>query len=615
MSPALTGFAGLAVLLVMLQSSGGFAVELLGPDLLLAGAGFAVTHSLLHGVAGPSPLAWYRDQLTLRVPLLVLVALAMLAVAPLAGPFPPAGQTAGDAVAGLLPGGTWDVAPGTERPDRVDPLGPLWLIGLLVQFCLLWPVLLAGLHRLLSVNDSRGTPLRLAQVLVAAACAAWLVGPLRALAGAGAAELALGSHVRAAEWLIGAAAAAVVAATQGRGAAGRDPWVPTPAESVGLAAVGTVLLAAMAVLASVDPGSWMRYGGPGAAAFGAAVLLLAAHLPRDGPLARTLGQGFPVELGRMAYPLLLLHSPVFWAVQLAVPAARPVALLVVGGALTWLLGLLLQDGVVRRLRARPSRPRRVVIAIVMAGAAVGVIVAVGGQAAAAAQDRSTAPVVLVLGGSEAADLAGALHALPGSPFTVVDGARPGCGLLPTPSLAGSSTARTPALAQAPPTASDCQEWLRGWRPRIAALRPDAVVVDLGADAALRAGADADPSPCDPQFRARYRTLFADAVRLWTEGATDRPVLLTNHRQPTAEAGDGARRCFSALMTESAGTYRAVVPLDVPALASDGRDAELGLRLVDAVAAELATPASTAGAGPPSPDCAGPTDVREDTREC
>ncbi len=36
---------GLAVLLVVLQGSGGFTVELLGADLLLAVAGFRVTHT------------------------------------------------------------------------------------------------------------------------------------------------------------------------------------------------------------------------------------------------------------------------------------------------------------------------------------------------------------------------------------------------------------------------------------------------------------------------------------------------------------------------------------------------------------------------------------------
>src|SRR4051794_8620839 len=83
-SPVVAGLAGLAVLVVLLQSTGGLWVELLGPDLVLAVAGFTVTRTLLDldpaagwAVLGP----WYRRELALRVPLLVMTFVAVVVLA------------------------------------------------------------------------------------------------------------------------------------------------------------------------------------------------------------------------------------------------------------------------------------------------------------------------------------------------------------------------------------------------------------------------------------------------------------------------------------------------------------------------------------------------------
>ena len=98
----------------------------------------------------------------------------------------------------------------------------------------------------------------------------------------------------------------------------------------------------------------------------------------DLPFAAALGRGFPVELGRVAYPLLTVHLFVYWLVQTAVPQARPFALLVVGGALTWLLALLVQDGLIRRAARRPVPTAAAVLLLV---AAVGTSAVVLDQAA------------------------------------------------------------------------------------------------------------------------------------------------------------------------------------------------------------------------------------------
>jgi peptidoglycan/LPS O-acetylase OafA/YrhL len=578
MTPAATGFLGLAVLVVMLQSSGGFTVELLGPNLLLAVSGFVVTRSLLDSAAATGridPLTWYREQLTLNTPLLLVVPLAVLAVAASVGPYLPGGQTVYDLVDVLVPTGNWwELVGQTERTDRIDPLGTLWIIGLLVQFCLVWPSLLAVLHRLTGARDARRMLRILTPLLLAMAVAAWLVGPLRDRAGADLAELAMGGHARAVEWLIGATAAAATAGLRSL------PRLVSRWEAPALAVVGGGLLVAMAVLATTQPAEWLRHGGPGAAACGAAILLLAVHVPADGPLARALGQGFPVELGRMAFPLLVLHSLVFWSVQLAVPEARPIALLAVGGALSWLIGLILQDGIVRRVRrARLRWPRVGAPAMVAAGVALVVVAVLAGNrvitvanAVPTTSGRPGTPTVLVLGGAYAGNIAAVLDR-PGARYEIADGSRPGCGLIDTPARQETvNSARTTTLAQLPGAVPQCRDWARTWTNRIAAVRPDAIVIDLTTDAKPRSDARAEPlpSPCSPAFRALYRPLVADAVRVAAEGAGNRPVLLTTgHRdipglRVVPGVDDGTRRCFNALLVETAASYRTVYPLPLDA---------------------------------------------------
>jgi hypothetical protein len=320
------------------------------------------------------------------------------------------------------------------------------------------------------------------------------------------------------------------------------------------------MIVASGIIATLHPVDWLRLGGPTGAAFGAAVVLLAVHLPEDGPLPRALGAGFPLELGRTAYALLLLQLPMFWLVQTTVPTARPVALLAVGGALAWLLALLVQDGLLRRWQGRPKAMRTAVPALVLA---VAVVVAGSVQLYTTAREPIGAahgPVVLVLGGAVASDLATAL-AGPGAPFTVVDGSLTGCGLLPDPASTGS-TARTSALAQAPASAPGCGDWATRWGGLVTATDPAAVVVDLSTDIAPRRQGSTLPTPCDPAFRPLYRGLIAQLVRVTTEGALNRPVLLANVPDSTNDIRDVSRRCFNALVTEAVASYRAVVPLDV-----------------------------------------------------
>jgi peptidoglycan/LPS O-acetylase OafA/YrhL len=542
-TPGINGVIGFAVLLVVLQSSGGFTVELLGPDILLAAIAFGLTMAMLDEPDGDVvPLRrWYRRQAALGTPLLIIVPAVVLAAMAMVGPYAQAGHTATEQLRAALP---VDGLPDAELWDRIDPFGALWLIGLIALFGAAWPLLFQTGRRLVG-NTGYGQ--LIAPILVLFAVLGCIMAPLRTLAGrATVAELTLGPHVRAGEWLVGAAAAAVVVACRNR-------MVPRWAGRA-IAVGGGPLLVASGVLAAVWPMPWLVSGGPAVAALGSALLLVGASLHDPSLLDRHLGHGLPAELGRMAFPLLLLHYPVFWAIQLVVPDVRPFALLMIGGMLTWLAGLLLQDGVVKRLQARNEQLRRTLPAVLMVGVAIVTCTVAGERVAAAGQNlarNAPHPAVLVLGGSGAGELA---EQLVHSRYTVVDGSLPGCGLLAAPSGIGRA-AQTTDLGQAPATALDCGDWANRWRDQVAAVSPAAVIVALDDDSRPRPGL---PSPCDPAFRTLYRPLLEKAISLWSAGDPTRPVLLV---VPAELPAAGTTRCFEALLAEAAGTHGAVVPLE------------------------------------------------------
>jgi peptidoglycan/LPS O-acetylase OafA/YrhL len=549
--------AGVGVLLLVVQSTGAVPAELLGPDVVLAAAGFLVTASLLRRAAADGSMGlgrWYRAQFLLRTPLLVVVPAVVVVLVVIRGTVRQAAQAGADAIASAAGVKNWwdlvttlprwtpslqrlglDADWYAEHADRVQPLGAFWLLAVLVQLALLWPMLLAVLRTL-----TKRTPWLLAPALLVLALAAATVGPLRSLVGASQAELALGTHVRATEWLFGAAAAAFVMAK-------RPDDAPPPGRAAvhALTVLGLALLAATSVLVAMSPREWLGFAGPAIAALGTATLLLAVSVRPDLPLAAGLGRGFPLELGRVAYPLLTLHLFVYWLVQTAVPEARPFALLAVGGALAWLLALLVQDGLIRRAARHPVPTSAVALLLVAAIVTGGVLLDQSAQ-----RRTGSGPVVLVLGGTEAGQLATALTGL--GRYSVVDEALPGCGLLPT--RAPVPAVRTSTRAQmATEPAPLCGDWVSRWTAEIITSAPEAIVVDLSVDAA-------DPTACDAGFRARYRPLLDKATAVWTGGAPDRPVLVAD-----APGATRSGRCLGALLAEAVATRGALVPLDVQAL--------------------------------------------------
>ncbi|WP_322759188.1 SGNH hydrolase domain-containing protein [Frankia sp. Cr2] len=624
----MTGVSGLAVLAVMLASTGGFRAELLGANLVLAVSGYLTTRALLDAASsrldGRMRLdIWYRDHFKHRVPLALFTLAVTLGLAALFSPPEEARRLAMAAVAGLAQLGNWCdlfvvraqiiASHGdwyADRPGQIDPLGTIWLLSLIEQFALLWPILLGCIRWFARRIGGRSAPpdaaIRTAW-LTASAClllaaVACLVGPLRAAAGADLAELALGSHVRVAEWLLGAAAAGLVVAARTRAGSGvpvsgasvsgapdsaaPDSVAPDsaalaefqrarPARGVWWATIGGVIgvavLVADALIATAHPADWLRGAGPSAAAGGAALLLATVDRQvvsfRHGPIEWLLARGGPVELGRMAYPLLLLHLPVFWLLRQAFPTARPDALLLVGGGFAWFVGLLLQDGLVGRLRVRRWRVRWALPVLLLAGVTVATS-STWLPAAAEGQLRTDrGPVLLALGGSFAGDLAVTLGSHDAGRYSVVDATLPGCGLYPVPPPA-VQPARVTADAQLPPSAptrsAACMNWAEQWRTRITQSRPEALVVDLSTDAAARLYDGSVISPCDVEYRQLYRQELDRAAQLWAALAPGRPVLLTDVRSVTGEADPASSRCFNALIIEAVARYPQVLLLDVEA---------------------------------------------------
>ncbi len=604
----MTGVSGLAVLAVMLASTGGFRVELLGADLLLAVGGYLTTRALLDAASsrpdGRMQLGvWYRDHFKHRVPLALFTLAVTLGLAALFSPPQEARRLAMAAVAGLAQLGNWFdlfvlrdriIASNgdwyADRPGQIDPLGILWLLGLIEQFVLLWPILLGCIWwfarraggRFTRSDGARRTAWLTALPCLLLAGVACLVGPLRAAAGADLAELALGSHVRAAEWLLGAAAAGLVVAARARAV----PDVPVPdvpdklqrvrpARGVWWATVGGMIgiavLVASALIATAHPADWLRGAGPSAAAGGGALLVATVDRQvvsfRHGPIEWLLARGGPVELGRMAYPLLLLHLPVFWLLRQAFATARPDALLLVGGGFVWFVGLLLQDGLVGRLRTRRWRVRWALPVLLLAYATVATSSTWLPAAAEGRLRNGRAPVLLALGGSFAGDLAVTLGSHGAGRYSVVDGTLPGCGLYPVAPPA-VPLARITADAQVPPSAptrsAACTNWAEQWRTRITQSRPEALVVDLSADAAARLYHGSVISPCDADYRQLYRKELDHAAQLWTALAPGRPVLLADARSVTGEADPASSRCFNALIIEAVARYPQVLLLDVDA---------------------------------------------------
>jgi hypothetical protein len=327
--------------------------------------------------------------------------------------------------------------------------------------------------------------------------------------------------------------------------------------------VAVVAVVASAVVAGLWPIEWLQLGGASTTAFGAALVLALIGLAPESALAQALARGLPLELGRSAYPLLLVHLPVYALIQAAVPGVRPAALLFVGGSWAWLISLLLHDGLLQRIRLVRQLAGLGIAAVLLA--VLGDSARLQAHAEPAASAAVTRPMVLVLGGVTGHQLAAILKRT-STDLRVVDGTRPACGLL---AAGAPDAARVRATAGLPIAASPCLDWRRYWREQIGTVRPDLLLVDLAADA-LPVPASGGEGACDAVFRQRYRALLNEATGVWTADAPTRAVLLASAPVHGDDPASSAARCLNLLLTEAVAGRAALVGLDTERLLCPGR---------------------------------------------
>ena len=348
---AVDGLRGAAVLAVLLHDTGAggrwVSWSGAGVDVLLVLSGFLTTLPLLRratktGRTG-APGFLLRRAKRLVPALLISLALTLAIWQALGSPGIvhglarqlPSVLLGYDGWSAWLHGHPLDTAPTTT-----SPLAPLALFDLTARTVLAWSVLLACLS-LPARRRLTGAALT-TSVLAAAVLAGAHEGMIK---GTG-----LGSVAVQALFLPAGAAAACCVHWAERGTRELSRRTGALLTATALAAAATVAVAA-AMRGTGGNGNWYT------AALTAGTALLAAALCTDrGPLARLLSVNLLTEVGRMSASLFLLHLPVFWLLERARPGLNPLALFLVGTAVTWFLSLLSHYLLTERLAARRWRP-------------------------------------------------------------------------------------------------------------------------------------------------------------------------------------------------------------------------------------------------------------------
>jgi peptidoglycan/LPS O-acetylase OafA/YrhL len=559
------GLAGLATVLILLYDTGAFRPGLIGVELLLLVTGFLVTQLVLplalagRGLAGVVRLQ--RQRLKYLLVLLTVTLAITAALIYLVAGLDEARRSSAEAVPALLQVANWHLAGdgnvawgelALDASGRFDPLGHLWLASLLEQSVLVWSLALVILCWI-----ARRSLIAVTILVWAAFAAGAAVAPL-AYDGTNGARIYLGTDSHAVTFLAGAAAACTLRLLQERSSPRERRRRRASSSALyglltALAGMALALLAGAALIAASRPETWLGSGGLGLTGLAAAVLALAL-CQEKGRLAQVFSWGPLTELGRLAYPLYLLHLPIYWLLATTKPEIARYGLLLVGGGLAWLVALIVHYAIGERLRVRVWRARLGV----PISAACAVVVLVSVLLPVAVEKRMNPggrPVALTLGDSLAGDLAAALAGHGSGRLGVVDGAEPDCGVMPA-KLVRSTDGQVRAV---PP---GCAHWASSWRTSIARARPSVIIVHLGADAEQRWLDGRWLSPCDLSYRQRYTRQLEAAARVWVEEAPRARVLLLNERTVTGAADEAATRCYNAIVRRVAVAEPQVALLDL-----------------------------------------------------
>lgn len=510
----LDGIRALAALAVLVYHLGlGYLPGgLLGVDVFFVLSGFLITALLLgeHDRTGRIGLRgfWVR-RLRRLLPALLLVLLLVAAYAAWAAT---PGQRSGiraDALATLGYVANWHFALSHQSYfhgfDAPSPLLHTWSLGVEEQFYLLWPLIVVLVLRLRPHRREGARTLAWVAAtgaLASAVTAAWL-----AEAGADASRIYYGTDTRCQALLVGAAAAAALAAR--RAGAGRSAVPPARGWTVIglLGAVGVGMC--WALLSGQSP--LLDRGGFLLVALAAVALVAAVVEQPKGLLARTLSISPLRGLGRMSYGVYLWHWPIILLLDRSrtglsggwLAAARVAATLVVAAASYRLVERPVRQGALGRLApagfgamrrlAVPVMSLVTVVAVVVAGTAgassntaeLGTL-AVDSPAGAPPPDLPPAsppqtartraatapPRLLVVGDSVALTLAAGFTPIQGKyGLDVVNRGWVGCGVARR-SLASDGKTVWPAWP-------DCAEWPSHWSRWVNEANPDVAALMAG----------------------------------------------------------------------------------------------------------------------------------------
>jgi peptidoglycan/LPS O-acetylase OafA/YrhL len=563
---AVNGLAGIAIVLILLSNAGMFPSDLLGVELFLVVSGFLATRLVLPEALAGRGWAAVGVLSRHRLKYLVVSATATVALSTalvyLVGGLQEARRISTETVPALLHVANWHLLRGddvtwrqlaVDESGRIDPLGHLWLASIVGQLLLAWPLAFALLCWV-----ARRSPAAVAVLVWTAFGAAAAVAPLL-YDGTNGGRLYLGTDAHAVAFLSGAAAACTVGLREAREMRRRRDRSGAGTRAVpmtALAAGALALVVGAGVVAASRPEPWLHRGGLAAVA-ALAGLLAVVLCQEQGPLARAFSWGPLTELGRLSYPIYLLHLPIYWLLETTKPAIAGYGLLLVGGGLAWLTALIVHYAIAERLRLR-TWPARLGLGVVVA---CGLVASCAVLLPAAVEKRMNPggrPVALALGDSLAGDLAVALAHHGSDRFGAVDGSAPGCGVMPAELVRSS-------VGEIRPADPECRDWDRSWRTSIRQAGPRVIVVHLGADAEQRRLGGRWLAPCDRTYRQRYTAELQRAARVWAEEAPQARVLLLNERTVTPAADQAATGCYNAIVRRFAVAQAQVALVDLEGL--------------------------------------------------
>jgi peptidoglycan/LPS O-acetylase OafA/YrhL len=367
--PALDGVRAVAVVVVLLfhggvsWMSGGY----LGVSVFFTLSGFLITRLLLaehdrHGSVSLSRFFTRRARRLLPASMLCLFAVI---VAARFGAFPGATDLRRDVLGALFQVANWvSLASEGSYADILDasagvasPVEHYWSLAIEEQFYWLWPLAFVGISAVATRHPRlRSSTVTRRSAVLGFTVAACLAAPLIAwLWGPDAAYWA--TPARAAEILIGASLAAVLAERSRRGAA-------LPAGTAALAPLGLAVVLVCCVVFPVTGGPAYSGALP-LFALASAALLLGLQVP--GPTTRLLSTAPLVGLGRISYGVYLYHWPLFVALDERRTGLDGPALLAVRLATTAVVAMASYHLVEQPLRAGVRLTTRPTAALSLAG--------------------------------------------------------------------------------------------------------------------------------------------------------------------------------------------------------------------------------------------------------